>query len=184
MAKIRIPATILRQKGKNLYMFKINSSLLNKISYVTPRSEENPDELQRVVNVPRAKAIGNWLKDDNSLLPNAIVIDLKKDVEIIQTAIPDQVTISFPDPDDKDTKDPKIAYILDGQHRVKGFEYSDGIEFDLAVIAVHQVTENIRAQLFIDIHHSVLARTKGQADKEHNNACFVEATSGKWRYYL
>ena len=63
MAKIKIAATILKQKGKNLYLFKINSSLLSKIAYVTPRSEEDPDELQRVVNIPRAKEIGNWLKN-------------------------------------------------------------------------------------------------------------------------
>ena len=150
MAKIKIAATILKQKDKKLYLFKINSALLNKIAYVTPRSEEDPDELQRVVNIPRAKEIGSWLKEENSLLPNAIVIDLKKDVEIETTAIPDQVTISIPNPDD--TADCKIAYILDGQHRVKGFEYSDGLEFDLAVIAVHNVTEGVRAKLFIDIN--------------------------------
>ena len=55
MAKIKIAATILKQKDKTLYLFKINSALLNKIAYVTPRSEESPDELQRVVNIPRAK---------------------------------------------------------------------------------------------------------------------------------
>lgn len=150
MAKIRIAATILKQKDKNLYLFKINSALLNKIAYVTPRSEDNPDELQRVVNVPRAREIGKWLQDENSLLPNAIVIDLKQDVEIEPTGIQDQVTISIPNPDD--TEDCKIAYILDGQHRVKGFDYSDGIEFDLAVVAVHNVTESVRAKLFIDIN--------------------------------
>ncbi|HEV7891116.1 MAG TPA: DGQHR domain-containing protein [Pyrinomonadaceae bacterium] len=150
MAKIRIPATVLKQKDKNLYLFKINSALLNKIAYVTPRSEENPDELQRVVSVVRAKEIGKWLQDENSLLPNAIVVDLKQDVEIEPTGIQDQVTISIPNPDE--TIDCKIAYILDGQHRVKGFDYSEGLEFDLAVVAVHNVTESIRAKLFIDIN--------------------------------
>ena len=150
MAKIRIPATILRQKDKHLYLFKLNSSLLNRIAYVTPRSEDNPEELQRVVNIPRAKEIGRWLQDENSLLPNAIVIDLKQDVEIEPTGIPDQVTISIPNPDE--TADCKIAYILDGQHRTKGFDYSEGIEFDLAVVAVHNVTESVRAKLFIDIN--------------------------------
>ncbi|MCA1620923.1 MAG: DGQHR domain-containing protein [Acidobacteria bacterium] len=150
MAKIRIAATVLKQKDKNLYLFKINSALLNRIAYVTPRSEENPDELQRVVSVTRAKEIGKWLQDENSLLPNAIVVDLKQDVEIEPTGIQDQVTISIPNPDE--TTDCKIAYILDGQHRVKGFDHSEGIEFDLAVVAVHNVTESIRAKLFIDIN--------------------------------
>ncbi|HQZ97102.1 MAG TPA: DGQHR domain-containing protein [Pyrinomonadaceae bacterium] len=150
MAKIRIPATILRQRDKNLYLFKINSTLLSKIAYVTPRSEDDPDELQRVVSTPRAKEIGNWLQDDNSLLPNAIVIDLKQNVEIEPSGIPDQVTIAIPNPDED--PDHKIAYILDGQHRVKGFEYAEGIEFDLPIVAVHNVSQNIRAKLFIDIN--------------------------------
>lgn len=150
MAKIKIAATILRQRDKSLYLFKINSTLLSKIAYVTPRSEDNPDELQRVVSTVRAKEIGTWLQEDSSLLPNAIVIDLKKDVEIESTGIPDQVTITIPNPDEE--PDHKIAYILDGQHRVKGFEYAEGVEFDLPVVAVHNVTESIRAKLFIDIN--------------------------------
>ncbi|MFH2064744.1 MAG: DGQHR domain-containing protein [Pseudomonadota bacterium] len=150
MDKIRIPAIVLSQKDKQLYLFKMKSSLLGKISYVTPRSEDNPDELQRVVNLPRAREIGKWLKEESSLLPNAVVIDLKKDVQIEDTGIPGQVTIAIPDPNKHD--DCKIAYILDGQHRVRGFDYSDGIEFDLAVVAVHNMSESVRAKLFIDIN--------------------------------
>ena len=73
MAKIRIPATILKQKDKCLYMFKLNSSLLNKISYVTPRSEDNPDELQRVVNLPREMCIR-----DSYIIKAAAYIKWKK----------------------------------------------------------------------------------------------------------
>jgi DGQHR domain-containing protein len=150
MDKIRIPATVLRQKDKELYLFKMRASLLSKITFVTPRSEENPDELQRVFSESRAKEIGAWIKEENSLLPNAIVIDFKKDVEIAPTADKDNVVISFPNPDQVDN--PKIAYILDGQHRVKGFDFADGIEFDLAVIAVHNVSDNVRGKIFLDIN--------------------------------
>jgi DGQHR domain-containing protein len=150
MAEIRIPATILRQKDKELYLFKINSALLRKLTYVTPRSRENPDELQRVYSEPRAREIGKWIKEESSLLPNAIVIDLKDEVRIEPTATPDIVTITVPDPDEN--AGAKCAYILDGQHRVKGFEYSDGIEFDLAVVAVHNISENVRGKIFIDIN--------------------------------
>lgn len=150
MDQLKIPAVILNQKGKKLYLFKMKASILSKITYVTPRSEDNPDELQRVVKIPRAKEIGAWLKEDTSLLPNAIVIDLKKDVIINETGVADQVTIHIPNPET--SSDPKVAYILDGQHRVRGFEYSDGIDFELAIVAVHNMTENIRAKLFIDIN--------------------------------
>jgi DGQHR domain-containing protein len=150
MAQIRISATILKQKDKELYLFKMNSSLLNKITYVTPRSKENPDELQRVYSEPRAKEIGAWLQEENSLLPNAIVVDFKNEVQIEPTADPDIVTITFPDPDEN--PDGKFAYILDGQHRVKGFDHSGSVQFDLAVIAVHNISENVRGKIFIDIN--------------------------------
>jgi DGQHR domain-containing protein len=150
MDKIRIPASVLRQKDKELYLFKMKSSMLRKITYVTPRSEENPDELQRVFSESRAKEIGNWIKEENSLLPNAIVVDFQKSVEISPTADKDNVIVSFQDPDQ--TNNPKIAYILDGQHRVKGFDFSDGVDFDLAVIAVHNVSDNVRGKIFIDIN--------------------------------
>lgn len=150
MAQIRIPATILKQKDKELYLFKMNSALLNKVTYVTPRSKENPDELQRVYSESRAKEIGAWLQEENSLLPNAIVVDFKNEVQIEPTADPDIVTITFPDPDE--TPDGKIAYILDGQHRVKGFDHSGAVQFDLAVIAVHNISENVRGKIFIDIN--------------------------------
>lgn len=150
MAEIRIPATVLRQKDKELYLFKMESSLLKKITFVTPRSENNPDELQRVYSEPRAKDIGAWIKEENSLLPNAIVVDFKNNVKVEPTADLNIVTITIPDPDS--AGNPKTAYILDGQHRVKGFEFSDGIEFDLAVVAVHNVSDNIRGKIFIDIN--------------------------------
>ena len=141
MANIKIPATVLRQKDKELYLFKMSSALLRKITYVTPRSEDNPDELQRVYSEPRAKEIGAWIKQENSLLPNAIVVDFKNDVKIEPTADHDIVTITIPEPDATDNL--KFAYILDGQHRVKGFEFSDGVDFDLAVIAVHKVMGDV-----------------------------------------
>jgi DGQHR domain-containing protein len=106
--------------------------------------------LQRVYSESRAKEIGSWLQEENSLLPNAIVVDLKNEVRIEPTADPDIVTISFPDPEEN--PDGKIAYILDGQHRVKGFDHSGAVQFDLAVIAVHNISENVRGKIFIDIN--------------------------------
>ena len=150
MAQIRIPATIMTQKDKQLYLFKIKSDLLKKITYVTPRSKDNPNELQRVYSEARAKEIGNWLQEENSLLPNAIVVDLRDEVQIEPTAYEDMVTIIFPNPDE--SPNGKCAYILDGQHRVKGFEYSGTVQFDLAVIAVRNIGESVRGKIFIDIN--------------------------------
>lgn len=54
--------------------------------------------------------------------------------------------ITFPD------SEGKFAYILDGQHRLEGFKYSDGVEFDLPVVALHNADEALRAKVFADIN--------------------------------
>jgi hypothetical protein len=46
----------------------------------------------------------------------------------------------------------KHAYILDGQHRLAGFKHSQGVEFDLPVVALHNADEALRAKVFADIN--------------------------------
>jgi len=58
-------------------------------------AQENPDELQRVYSESRAKEIGTWIKEENSLLPNAIVVDFKDDVEPEPKALPKMTTESI-----------------------------------------------------------------------------------------
>ena len=40
----------------------------------------------------------------------------------------------------------KFAYILDGQHRLEGFKYSDGVKFDLPVVAIYNADETVRGR--------------------------------------
>ena len=46
----------------------------------------------------------------------------------------------------------KYAYILDGQHRLEGFKHSDGIEFDLPVVAIYNADDTLRGKIFADIN--------------------------------
>jgi DGQHR domain-containing protein len=46
----------------------------------------------------------------------------------------------------------KFAYILDGQHRLEGFKYSDSIEFDLPVVAIYNADDTLRGKIFADIN--------------------------------
>jgi hypothetical protein len=78
MADFAVNATVLRQKGRELYSFGMRSDQLRKISYVTPRSSDDPQEVQRIMSPHRAKEIGECLKQANSLLPNAIVVSLTR----------------------------------------------------------------------------------------------------------
>lgn len=146
MAGFAVTAHLLRQKAYELYLFSMSSQTLKRLCFVTPRTNDNPDEVQRILNPARAKEIGEYIKEDTSLLPNAIVISLARIVTISPTGKSDEVVIQFP------SGEGKYAYVLDGQHRLAGFEHSEGIEFDLPVVALHNADEHLRGKIFADIN--------------------------------
>ncbi len=146
MAGFAVSAIVLRQKGRELYCFGMSSKRLRQFCYVTPRSHDNPEEIQRILNPKRAKEIGEYIKQANSLLPNSLVVSLSNEVQVQASGTDGVKTLQFPE------EEGKIAYILDGQHRLEGFKYSDGIEFDLPVVAIHNADDSLRGKIFADIN--------------------------------
>lgn len=146
MAELRVTATRIKQKSHTLYVFAMNSEELAPLTYVTPRSQDSPDEIQRILSSKRAKEIGAYIQDELSLFPNAIVLSLDDEVEIHETGDEKLVTIVFP------SRDGKHAYILDGQHRLSGFQHSKGVQYDLPVVALYNADEALRAKIFADIN--------------------------------
>jgi hypothetical protein len=69
MAGFALNATVLEQNGQTLYLFPLKSDVLRRISYVVPRSDMNPTEIQRLISKPRAMEIGEYIKEavDNVL---------------------------------------------------------------------------------------------------------------------
>ena len=51
MAGLTIDAYLLRQKGYKLYLFPLSSDKLRDLCFVTPKSEGDPDEVQRILKV-------------------------------------------------------------------------------------------------------------------------------------
>jgi DGQHR domain-containing protein len=141
-----VNARVLQQKGQSLYMFPMSSSDLERIAYVTPRSKNSPEEIQRIISEPRAKDIGKYIQEELSLFPNAIVVSLSEEVSVSPTGDAGEVVLEFPSPEGRH------AYILDGQHRLAGFRYSGGVVFDLPVVALRGADEKLRAKIFADIN--------------------------------
>src|SRR5687767_10938608 len=140
MAGLTVNAVVLNQSGYELYCFAMKSSTLREICYVTPRTKDDPEEIQRLVDIGRAKKIGEYIKQTHALLPNAVVVSLTDEVTVSSTGDPTVRTLTFP------SSSGKFAYILDGQHRLKGFEFSDGKDFDLPVVALHGADEALRGK--------------------------------------
>lgn len=146
MAQLALDAIVLKQQGRELYVFGMNSKQLREICYVTPRSAEEPEEVQRIIDPRRARQIGEYVKQASALLPNSIVVSLNEEVRIEPTGTASGRTVIFPD------STGKFAYVLDGQHRLEGFRYSDGVEFDLPVVAIHNADDALRGKIFADIN--------------------------------
>lgn len=147
MSSVRVTAQRLRQKDTELYMFGMNSATLRNIAYSTPRGEDNPEEVQRILSHKRAETIGRYIQDEGTLLPNAILISLNPEVTITPNEDDsNMVTIEFP------SDDGKFAKILDGQHRVAGFEHCGDVQLDLPIIALHDAPAKERGKLFADIN--------------------------------
>lgn len=146
MAGPTVDAVVMRQRGTDLFLFSMRSDALNDLCYVTPRSHDNPEEVQRILSEKRAKEIGAYIQEENTLLPTAIVVSLEPDVEVRDTGTPGVKTLAFPDVSGK------FAYVLDGQHRLAGFRHSGAVQFDLPVIALYNADEALRAKVFADIN--------------------------------
>jgi len=58
MPGFTVNSVVLKQQGHELYCFGMNSAQLKKICYVTPRSQDDPVEIQRILSPQRAKEIG------------------------------------------------------------------------------------------------------------------------------
>ena len=146
MAEFKVEAQIFKQKDFTLYSFTLSSDVIKRISYALPRTTDTPEEIQRILNESRCREIGEYVGKPDSVLPNSIVVNLSDDVRVENTARPDRATIVFP------SEDGRFAYLLDGQHRVGGFKYSNGVEFDLPIVALHKVSNQIAGKIFADIN--------------------------------
>jgi len=143
---LRVDCIVLEQKEEELYLFSLDARSLLDISYVNPQTRDTPEEIQRLLNISRIKKIAEFIKQPSSLIPNNIVLNLSEEVNVIKHSGNSMATLEFP------TNNGPYAYILDGQHRLKSFDHTDGINFDLAVVALKEVDKHKAGKIFVDIN--------------------------------
>ena len=115
MAGINVNALVLRQKTHELYVFTMASDTLNGITYVTPRSHDDPNEIQRILKMRHSRR-DRYLHRSRptTLLPTAIVVSLDNEVSVTPTGDSNVRVLEFPV-----EAEGKFAYVLDGQHRLE-----------------------------------------------------------------
>jgi DGQHR domain-containing protein len=139
---IRVECIRVQQEGLEFYAFVMHSRILREIAYVSRRDQDNPLGYQRYISEKRLKEVGEYIKKPKATFPNSIIVNLDPTkVRFEPSASGDRGTMIIP-------KSTGVAWIIDGQHRLYGFERSDGKEFDLLVAAFLGLTPRDQATIF------------------------------------
>lgn len=124
---------------------------LEPLCYVEAATRDNKKGLQRVTEPGRLREIANYLNSgERAILPNNIILNLTPDVRVEDNGN-GLVTLAFP-ADEGD-----FAFVVDGQHRLFSFEdefreLSATETFELPVVALHNATEEMVGQTFVEIN--------------------------------
>jgi DGQHR domain-containing protein len=139
--EIRVDCIKVEQSGMTFYSFVLNSKELRNIAYVS-RREVGPQGYQRYLSPKRLKEVGEYIKKPRATFPNSIIVNFSADkVRFEPGPNGKRGTLIIP-------KEEKVAWIIDGQHRLYGFDYAEEKEFDILVAAFIGLTISDQATIF------------------------------------
>lgn len=138
MSEIRLPAIKIEQPIGTFYAVCIDSAELQKLSFSSRADYKKKDFLdgvlslnsgsQRDLNSKRSKEIGRFINTEESTFPNSIILgaNIDKDGNMIEDeSIRWRIEQHNNNYELIIPSDKKVATIIDGQHRLAGFEYSN-----------------------------------------------------------
>jgi len=143
---MRVFAISLKQKDLPLFLFKIKASDLLKITIIEPRTSENKTALQRILDKKRLKEIAVYLLNKDAAIPNNIIVNFNEKVKFIPEKTKNAECGFLEIPDEK------CAYILDGQHRLMAFNFSEDIDFEIPAVGFLNLDLKTAAHLFTVIN--------------------------------
>ncbi len=131
----------LVQGGLTMYAFVAPSDVLRKVCTVSRREEDHDKGYQRHLKEARLRQVARYVDEMKGVIPNNIILDFFDDAVKVDEA---KGIISFPS-----TK--KCAWVIDGQHRLFGFEYSR-IQYPLLVVAFLKLELRQEVGMFVTIN--------------------------------
>jgi DGQHR domain-containing protein len=133
---------ISMQQGKlKMYAFVAPSEVLRSICTVSRRVEDAEKGYQRHLKESRLRQIARYVDEKHGVIPNNIIIDCYDPSVIIDEV---KSTITFPG-------DKKTAWVIDGQHRLFGFEFAR-TQYPLLVVAFLQLDLKQEVGVFVTIN--------------------------------
>ncbi|MCK5879871.1 MAG: DGQHR domain-containing protein [Holophagae bacterium] len=180
---MKIFAISLKQKAIPLYLFAARASDLSKVVRLTHRSRDERLALQRTLDRKRLKEIALYLREPHSLIANNIILNFDESVRFAPVGNHGTGNAGFLTIPDKKP----CATILDGQHRLMGFQFSDKVDFELSCIGFLNLDETQAADIFtiinttqkplsksllLDIRHYI-GKTEGEEKKATDIALYL-----------
>lgn len=136
---IETEAQRITQSGVEFFVFILSSDELLKIAYVA--ADERDKGVQRPLDEKRCKNVAKFIDSDDGIFASNIILNLSKDAKFEPSKKnSDFGTLKIPSQE-------KSVWIIDGQHRLFGFQYSKK-KFKLACSGFINVDITRQAQLF------------------------------------
>ena len=140
--KERYSANLITQGRHKFYSLTLPSDILGKTCYITSRDEDPIEGFQRILDVKRAKQIADYIDNGLGTIPTAIILSAQQISNFDYNN--KNKTIGF-------RSSPKTFLIIDGQHRVFGFNLAT-TSVRVPVIIYSGLTRKEESRLFIDIN--------------------------------
>ena len=146
--KKTINAQKFSHKGNDFFLTLINAEILSKISYVSRRGiDEEQGAIQRILNKSRISGIRDFLLN-GGFFPNTIILNLINDGNLLFDKSKNKLSFEL---------SPRIAQIIDGQHRIEGLKEAIKTDKTIKDIIIPTVLANNLstercAEIFISIN--------------------------------
>lgn len=140
-ARVSVSASLVTQGQRKFYALTMPSHILAQVSAVTTREEDPIEGFQRVLSSERARQIADYI-DKGGVIPNSVILSAQPEAELTYTRTKRSIQFNIV---------PRAFLILDGQHRVWGYQLAK-TELRVPVVVFNDLTRKEEAQLFIDIN--------------------------------
>lgn len=159
------PAILFEQGDRPLLLFSLPASDLLALSYFNTREIDRQSGVQRGFASARSRQIADFIAEPDSCLANNIIVNLE--LASIGLSLADAYHSDTRSLDlrvirecaGRDTSRPepvrgKCAFVVDGQHRLRAFDYSERKDFPLAITALVDLSLAEVAELFVQINYN------------------------------
>lgn len=164
---------LITQGRYKFYSLTLDIGLLAKICYVTTREEDAEEGFQRVLDKKRAQEIADYIDEGLGTIPTSIILSAQPEAEL--QLVKNRKILQF-------TEKPNSFLVLDGQHRIYGFNLAKSKKVRVPVTIYNGLSRTEESKLFIDINtkqrpvpNELLLAIKRLAESETDSEHFIMA---------